>query len=116
LEEGDFRRFAPRFSAENFPKNLQLVDTIKAIADKKGVTPTQLTLAWLMAQGDDIFPIPGTTKIERLQENLDATKIKLSSEEEKEIRQACENAEVHGGRYTEAFAAYCFVDTVPAKA
>ena len=116
LEEDDFRRYAPRFSAENFPKNLQLVDRIKALADKKGVTPTQLTLAWLMAQGDDIFPIPGTTKIERLQENLDATKIKLTSEEEKEIRQACENAEVHGGRYAEAFSAYCFVDTVPAKA
>jgi aryl-alcohol dehydrogenase-like predicted oxidoreductase len=116
LEEGDFRKFAPRFSAENFPKNLQLVDKIKSIADKKGVTASQLTLAWLMAQGDDIFPIPGTTKIDRLQENLDALKIKLSSQEEKEIRQACEDAEIHGGRYPEAFSAYCFVDTVPAKA
>lgn len=115
FEEGDFRKFAPRFSKENFPKNLELVDKISAIAKKKGVTPTQLTLAWLMAQGDDIIPIPGTTKVERLEENLGALKIKLTSEEEKEIRQACENAEVSGGRYPEAFAKSLFADTPPLK-
>lgn len=57
FEEGDFRKFAPRFSEENFPKNLQLVDKITEIAKKKGVTPSQLTLAWIMAQGDDFFPV-----------------------------------------------------------
>ncbi|KAF2705441.1 putative aldo-keto reductase [Pleomassaria siparia CBS 279.74] len=116
FEDGDFRKFAPRFSAENFPKNLELVDKIKAVADKKGVTPSQLTLAWLMAQGDDIFPIPGTTKVERLEENLQSLKIELSEEEEKEIRQACEGAEVAGERYPEAFLDLCYVDTVPATA
>lgn len=57
FEEGDFRKYAPRFSKENFPKNLELVDKIQAIANKKGVTPSQLTLAWILAQGDDFFPV-----------------------------------------------------------
>lgn len=57
FEEGDFRRYSPRFSEENFPKNLELVDKISAIAEKKGVTPSQLTLAWVLAQGDDFFPV-----------------------------------------------------------
>jgi aryl-alcohol dehydrogenase-like predicted oxidoreductase len=55
--EGDFRTYAPRFSEENFPKNLKLVDRITEIASKKNATPSQLTLAWLLAQGDDIFPV-----------------------------------------------------------
>lgn len=111
--EGDFRSFAPRFSPENFPKNLELVDKITAIAKKKDCTPSQLTLAWLMAQGDDIIPIPGTTNLQRLEENIGAMKIKLSKEEEQEIRQACEKAEVKGARYPEAFAKACFADTPP---
>lgn len=115
FEEGDFRKFAPRFSKENFPKNLKLVDDLAAIAKKKGCTATQLTLAWLMAQGDDIIPIPGTTKIDRLEENLGALKVELTSEEEKEIRQACENAEVSGSRYPEAFAKALFADTPTLK-
>lgn len=117
FEEGDFRRMSPRFSAENFPKNLELVDKIAAIAKKKDVTASQLTLAWLMAQGPgmelhihnlhlltktDIIPIPGTTRVDRLEENLGAMKVQLSKEEEAEIRQACENAVVHGARYPEA--------------
>ena len=112
FEENDFRRMAPRFSKENFPKNLKLVDEINEIAKNKGVTATQLTLAWLLAQGNDIIPIPGTTKVERLEENLGALNIKLSKEEEQAIRKACENAEVHGSRYPEAMAAGLFVDTV----
>lgn len=111
FEEGDFRKFAPRFSKENFPKNLELVDTISELAKKKGCTPSQLTLAWIMAQGDDFFPIPGTTKASRIDENLGATKITLSAAEEKEIRQACEKAEVHGSRYPEGFASSLFADT-----
>jgi aryl-alcohol dehydrogenase-like predicted oxidoreductase len=59
FEEGDFRKRAPRFSEENFPKNLELVDRITEIASKKGATPSQLTLAWLLHQGDDIFPVCG---------------------------------------------------------
>ena len=57
FEDGDFRKFAPRFSEENFPKNLKLVDEITEIAKKKGCTASQLTLAWLLAQGDDVFPV-----------------------------------------------------------
>lgn len=116
FEDGDFRKYAPRFSEENFPKNLQLVDRITEIAQRKGVTASQLTLAWLMAQGEDIFPIPGTTKLERIDENLGALKIKLTSEEEKEIRKACEAAETAGGRYPEAFASALFADTPPLNA
>lgn len=113
FEEGDFRKFMPRFTAENFPKNLKLVDRLSEIAKKKGVTVGQLTLAWLMAQGDDIFPIPGTTKIERLEENVGSLKVELSSEEGKEIRQACAAAEVSGSRYPEAFMQSCYADTPP---
>ncbi|MCJ1355624.1 MAG: hypothetical protein MMC33_005616 [Icmadophila ericetorum] len=111
FEEGDFRKFSPRFSAENFPKNLKLVDEIKQIADKKGCTPGQLTLAWLMAQGEDIIPIPGTKKIKYLEENFGALKVKLTEEEIKDIRTAVENAEVHGSRYPAAMMGLCFADT-----
>jgi len=113
FEEGDFRKFAPRFNEENFPKNLQLVDQITAIANKKGCTPSQLTLAWIMAQGDDFFPIPGTTNLSRLDENLGSVKVHLTKEEEQEIRKACESATVSGGRYPEAFATALFADTPP---
>tara|TARA_R110002003_G_scaffold448_8_gene19873 strand:- start:13402 stop:14421 length:1020 start_codon:yes stop_codon:yes gene_type:complete len=111
FEEGDFRKFAPRFSKENFPKNLKLVDQLSAIAKKKNVTPSQLTLAWLMAQGQDIFPIPGTTKLERLKENLGSFDVKLTAEDEKEIRTAAEGAEVGGDRYPESFVKALYADT-----
>jgi aryl-alcohol dehydrogenase-like predicted oxidoreductase len=115
FEEGDFRKFAPRFSEENFPKNLKLVENLKSIADKKGCTPGQLTLAWLLAQGDDVFPIPGTKKIKYLEENLGALKVKLSAEEEKEIRGFIEGAEVHGLRYPEVMVGHLFADTPELK-
>jgi aryl-alcohol dehydrogenase-like predicted oxidoreductase len=113
FEQGDFRAFAPRFSKENFPKNLKLADQLFSLAQKKGVTPAQLTLAWLMAQGEDIFPIPGTTKVERLKENLGAFEVQLSGEEEKVIRKAVEEAEVGGTRYPESFMQACYADTPP---
>lgn len=113
FEEGDFRKFSPRFSAENFPKNLKLVDGLVELAKKKGCTAGQLTLAWLLAQGDDIIPIPGTKKIKYLEENLGALDVKLTQGEEKEIRDMVEGAEVHGSRYPEAFLSYCFSDTPP---
>uniref|UniRef100_A0A0D6R4I7 NADP-dependent oxidoreductase domain-containing protein n=1 Tax=Araucaria cunninghamii TaxID=56994 RepID=A0A0D6R4I7_ARACU len=116
FEEGDFRTFAPRFSKENFHKNLELVDTLKDIADAKGCTPGQLTLAFLMAQGNDIIPIPGTTKVKNFDENLASLKVEITDEDNKKIRHAIENAEVQGGRYPEAFSSALFVDTVPAKA
>jgi hypothetical protein len=111
--EGDFRKFAPRFSKENFPKNLELVDRIVTIASKKSVTTAQLTLAWLMAQGEDIFPIPGTTDCARLKENLHSMHIKLTEKEEGDIRTACEETEVVGARYPETVTALLFADTPP---
>ncbi|CAN9298859.1 unnamed protein product [Alternaria sp. RS040] len=111
FEESDFRRFAPRFSAENFPKNLKLVEQITEVAEAKGVTPSQLTLAWLMAQGEDIFPIPGTTKAARLEENVGSLEVEVSKEEEQKIRKSCEEVEVSGGRYPESFMKSCYADT-----
>ncbi|KAI0381397.1 putative aldo-keto reductase [Hypomontagnella monticulosa] len=98
FDENDFRRSIPRFSAENFDKNIQLVDTLKAIADRKGCTSGQLTLAWMMNQGDDIFPIPGTKKIKYLEENWGANDVTLTPEEDRLIREAIERTEVHGTR------------------
>lgn len=115
FEEGDFRRYAPRFTKENFSKNLKLVDSLKKIAEKKGCTAGQLTLAWLLAQGEDIIPIPGTKKIKYLEENLGALEVKLSGEEEKEIRGLVEGAEVHGSRYPEVMVTYLFADTPELK-
>jgi len=111
----DFRLHSPRFSEENFDKNLKLVNGIESLATKKNCTPGQLTLAWLLAQGDDIFPIPGTKKIKYLEENLKAFDVKLSKDEEDEIRKLVENAEVHGERYPEAMAGYLFADTPALK-
>jgi aryl-alcohol dehydrogenase-like predicted oxidoreductase len=102
---------SPRFSKENFSKNLVLVDQIIELAKEKGCTPTQLCLAWLMAQGEDIIPIPGTTKLERLEENLGSLQVKLTDEEKKKIRKVCEEAEIHGGRYPEQMKASLFADT-----
>lgn len=112
FEEGDFRTFAPRFSEENFHKNLELVDTLKAIADKKGCTSGQLTLAWLMESDPLILPIPGTTRIKNFDENMGSLKVNISKEEDAEIRKAISSAEVKGGRYPEAFSSALFVDTV----
>jgi len=112
FEPQDFRRYAPRFSDENFPKNLVLVDKIQALAKKKGCTPGQLTLAWLMRQGDDIIPIPGTKKIKYLEENLGALAVKLTEEEDKEVRDAVETAEVVGERYPPTFV-QLLADTPP---
>jgi len=111
FEENDMRRNIPRFQPDNFKKNLELTDGIVNLAKKKGVTAGQLTLAWLLAQGEDIIPIPGTKKIKYVEENLGALKIKLTGEEEKEIRDLVEKAEVRGGRYPEMMAGHLFADT-----
>ena len=111
LEDGDFRKVNPRFSAENFPKNLELVSKIQALADKKGVTASQLTLAWILAQGDDFFPIPGTTKIANLKDNVGAAFVELTVEEEKEIRAVAEGAVITGERYAPAMMHSLFADT-----
>lgn len=78
LPADDFRRFSPRFQGENFEKNLELVTKIEELAAKKGCTPSQLALAWVLGQGQDVVPIPGTKRMKYLQDNLGAARIKLS--------------------------------------
>ena len=115
FEEGDFRKSQPRFSKENFPKNLALVDQLSSIAKKKGCTTGQLTLAWILAQGDDFIPIPGTSKIKNLEENAGSAEIKLSKNEIEEIRQACQKADVFGERYSSNLSSRLFGDSAPKK-
>lgn len=111
FEPGDARLGFPRFSEENFPKNLELVDTVGGLAKKKGCTPGQLSLAWLLAQGGDIIPIPGTKKIKYLEENWGALEVVLTEQEEKDIRAAVDRADVHGDRYPELATAQLLADT-----
>src|SRR4051794_39591839 len=99
LEEDDYRRFSPRFQGENFQRNLDLVARIEELAERKGVTPAQLALAWVLAQGEDIVPIPGTKKVARLEENAAAAEVELSAEELSEIAEAL--PEAAGLRYPE---------------
>ena len=113
LKEQDYRRFSPRFSEENFPKNLQLIEQLKSMAKKKDCTSAQLTLAWILAQGKDFIVIPGTAKIKNLEENIAAAQVQLSKEEVDEIRQACEKADVVGKHYPESFNAKLFANSAP---
>ena len=115
LDDGSFLGMMPRFSKENFPKNLILVDQLSSIAKKKGCTTGQLTLAWVLAQGDDFIPIPGTSKIKNLDENAAAINVKLSKEEIEEIRQLCEKADVAGERYPPSMCAELYGDSAPKK-
>ncbi|TLS21499.1 uncharacterized protein PpBr36_10127 [Pyricularia pennisetigena] len=94
----DCRLLLPRYSEENFPKNLELVAEFETIAKQKGCTPGQLVLAWLLAQGDEIIPIPGTKKIKFLEENTAAAYVKLTAEEEKNIRNLVDKANIQGDR------------------
>lgn len=109
---GDVRRDrVPWFNDNNLEKNLAIVDEITALAKARGMTTPQMSIAWLLAQGDDIFPIPGTAKVHRLAENLASLDISLSPEEENAIRQLSER--VTGARYLELSMEYCFADTPP---
>ncbi len=102
LAKDDFRRGLPRFQGEALAKNLSLVEALTQIAADKGVTPAQLALAWLLHQGPDIAPIPGTTKISRLEENLGAVDVVLSADELAKIAAAVPETAVEGARYSEA--------------
>jgi aryl-alcohol dehydrogenase-like predicted oxidoreductase len=81
LEDGDFRKTNPRFEGENFERNLQLTDEVRVVAEEVGATPAQVALAWLLAQGDDVAPIPGTKRVSRLEENAAADGIELTPEQ-----------------------------------
>jgi aryl-alcohol dehydrogenase-like predicted oxidoreductase len=114
FDEGDFRLYAPQYSDENFPKNLKLVDEIAALAKVKKCTTGQLTLAWLSAQGEDMFLIPGsvlptfncsklmldrTKKTKYLEENVASSFVELSVDDLKAIREAIDRLGVYGNRY-----------------
>jgi aryl-alcohol dehydrogenase-like predicted oxidoreductase len=101
LDTGDTRGRHPRFMGDNFAKNRALVERIEAIAKEKGCTPAQLALAWLLAQGPDVIPIPGTKQVGRLEENLGATHVRLTSQEIDRISAAIPIGAAAGTRYPE---------------
>jgi aryl-alcohol dehydrogenase-like predicted oxidoreductase len=105
FEDDDYRRKSPRFQGENFARNLALVDTVTAIARGKGATPAQLALAWVLAQGEDIVPIPGTKRRKYLNENIAALAIELSADDLFAIESAFPRGAVQGPRYTAAMMA-----------
>ncbi|HEX4003788.1 MAG TPA: aldo/keto reductase [Candidatus Acidoferrales bacterium] len=99
----DFRRISPRFQGENFNKNLELVQRIEQIAAEKKCTPAQLALAWVLAQGDDIVPIPGTKRRAYLDQNLGALDVKLSAADLKRIDEMAPRGAAAGARYPEEY-------------
>jgi aryl-alcohol dehydrogenase-like predicted oxidoreductase len=100
LDEGDFRRHGPRFSGENLEANLELAAKVEEIATEKGITPAQLALAWVLAQGEDLVPIPGTKRRKYLEENAAAVDVELTEDDLARID--AELPEVAGARYDEA--------------
>jgi aryl-alcohol dehydrogenase-like predicted oxidoreductase len=102
FDSSDFRNTVPRFSEENRKANQKLVDLLGDIASQKNATPAQIALAWLLAQKPWIVPIPGTTKIHRLEENLGGVNIDLAAKDITEIDTAFAAIPVHGHRYSEA--------------
>jgi len=99
LDPKDYRRYSPRFQGENFAKNLQVLEQVQAIAAEKQVTPSQLAIAWLLAQGNDLVPIPGTKRRAYLEENAAAVDITLTAEELARINQVASQGAAVGDRY-----------------
>ncbi len=99
----DYRRLSPRFQGENFQRNLELVERVRALAEAKGVTPGQVALAWVLAQGEDIVPIPGTRRRHYLLENLAALEVQLSASERAELDDLFTPESVAGTRYPAAW-------------
>ncbi len=99
LDENDTRRRHPRFTGENFAKNLELVDKVNEFAKARGATPAQVALAWLLAQGEDIVPIPGTRSTKRLLENIGAAEVKLTAEDLAELEAVFPLGATAGDRY-----------------
>ncbi len=101
LEPGDWRRMSPRFQGDNFQRNLDLVNRIEELAAEKNCKPSQLALAWVLAQGEDMIPIPGSSHISHLEENLAALEISLSSEDLQRIDEVAPKGVAAGDRYPE---------------
>ncbi|HUJ93552.1 MAG TPA: aldo/keto reductase [Candidatus Bathyarchaeia archaeon] len=102
FDTGDFRNIVPRFTAENRKANQTVVDLLGSIAQRKKATPAQIALSWVLAQKPWMVPIPGTTKLDRLAENLDAANVELTADELREIDDAVSKIAVQGARYPEA--------------
>jgi len=102
LPQNDARRNQPRFLADNVQHNLAIVDAVRDLATAKRATPAQIALAWVLAQGEDILPIPGTKRRERLTENMGALAVKLSAAELQQLSSTIEQLKVHGERYPAA--------------
>jgi aryl-alcohol dehydrogenase-like predicted oxidoreductase len=102
LEDGDYRKVHPRYAPENFEANVALVARLGQLAEERSVTPAQLALAWVLAQGDDIVPIPGTKRRTYLAENLAAAEITLGEDELAALEMAIPRGSVHGQRYGDA--------------
>ncbi|MBV6420480.1 MAG: Aldo-keto reductase IolS [Ignavibacteriaceae bacterium] len=101
FDKSDFRNTVPRFSPENLTANKALVELLERIAKRKDATPAQIALAWLLAQKKWIVPIPGTTKLHRLEENISATDVEITTEDLKEIEAASSKIKIQGERYSE---------------
>jgi aryl-alcohol dehydrogenase-like predicted oxidoreductase len=101
LASNDFRSTLPRFTPEAMKTNQALVDLLARIAKRKNATPAQIALAWLLAQKPWIVPIPGTTKLHRLEENIGALSVELTPDDLREIESAASKIEVQGARYPE---------------
>ena len=102
FEAGDYRHNSPRFQGENFPKNLELVRRVKEMAAQAGYTPSQVALAWVLAQGDDLVPIPGTKRRKYLEENIQAVDIMLTPEQVRQLNQIFPPGAASGPRYPAA--------------
>jgi len=113
--ERDIRRVMPRFQPDNFSRNLKLLDPYEAVARETGCTPAQLALAWLLAKSENILPIPGTTRIEHLEENIRSVSVKLSDAIIRRLDAAINQETVCGARYIEATQREIDTETFPAK-
>ena len=102
LPEDDYRRNSPRFQGDNFQRNLDLVERVEQIARRKKCSASQLALAWLLAQGDDIVPIPGTKQRRYLEENIEATSVELTASDLEAIEEVAPRGVAAGDRYHEA--------------
>ena len=101
LGENDFRKHHPRFQGENFQRNLDLVQSVDDLAAEKGCTPAQLALAWVLAQGEDVVPIPGTTRVGHLEENAAALAVELTADDLRRLEEAFPTGATAGDRYSD---------------
>ncbi|MFS8008417.1 putative perakine reductase [Helianthus anomalus] len=113
LQDGDLRKYMPRFQPENLEHNKIVYERVNEIASKKGCTPSQLSLAWVHHQGNDVVPIPGTTKIQNLEQNIGALSVKLTPDEMTELESIAAADLVKGVRYVAGLATYLDSETPP---